>query len=66
MGKLILFNPRKQIWKNHFEFGSDQTTIIGKTMCGRATVNALKLNYELAFETRKLWVSVGWYPPEDL
>jgi hypothetical protein len=63
--KVSLFNPRTQIWKNHFEFGSDKVTIIGKTMCGRATVKALKLNNELAFETRKHWVSVGWYPPRD-
>ena len=64
--KVALFNPRKQSWKNHFEFGSDKTTIIGKTRCGRATVKALKLNNELAFETRKHWVAVGWYPPKDL
>jgi 5-methylcytosine-specific restriction endonuclease McrA len=51
---LVLFNPRKQIWKNHFEFGPDQATIIGN------------LNYDLALETRKLWVNVGWYPPKDL
>lgn len=63
--KVALFNPRQQNWKDHFEFGSDKTTIIGKTMCGRATVNALQLNYELAFETRKHWVSVDWYPPKD-
>ena len=60
---VVLFNPRSQIWKSHFEFGPDQASIIGKTMCGRATVNALSLNYELALQTRRLWVRVGWYPP---
>ena len=64
--KVSLFNPRKQIWKNHFEFDLDQATIIGKTVCGRATVNALKINNELALETRKHWVGVGWYPPKGL
>lgn len=63
--KVSLFNPRKQIWNYHFEFGSDQTTIVGITVCGRATVNALNLNYNLAIETRKRWVCVGWYPPKD-
>lgn len=63
--KVPLFNPRKQIWKNHFEFDPDGATIIGKTVCGRATVIALKINNELALETRKYWVSVGWYPPKD-
>jgi hypothetical protein len=63
--KVALFNPRTQDWKRHFEFDTDQATIIGKSVCGRATVNALKLNHELALATRKLWVSVGWYPPQD-
>lgn len=64
--KVLLFNPRKQVWKNHFEFDSDRATIIGKTVCGRATGNALKINNELALETRKHWVGVGWYPPKEL
>jgi hypothetical protein len=62
--KVPLFNPRKQKWKKHFEFGSDNATIIGKTVCGRATVEALQINYELALDTRKHWVAVGWYPPK--
>lgn len=63
--KIPLFNPRTQSWKNHFEFDSDRATILGKTVCGRATVNTLNINYELALETRKHWVGVGWYPPKD-
>lgn len=63
--KVAIFNPRKQIWKNHFEFDADQATIIGKTACGRATIKALNINNELALETRKHWVRVGWYPPKD-
>lgn len=62
--KVPLFNPRQQVWKNHFQLGADNITILGKTKCGRATVNALNLNYELALVTRKFWVEVGWYPPE--
>ncbi len=63
--RVRLFNPRTQRWKNHFEFGEDRALILGKTACGRATVNTLKINHELALATRKYWVSVGWYPPED-
>ena len=62
---VLLFNPRKQIWKKHFEFSPDKIHIIGKTACGRATVKALQLNNELAVETRKHWVEVGWYPPKN-
>lgn len=64
--KSLLFNPRSQNWTKHFTLDSDLTTILGKTACGRATVNALNLNYELAIDTRKRWVKVGWYPPQDL
>lgn len=63
--KVQLFNPRQQDWKTHFTFAFDHATILGKTVCGRATVSALQLNHELALTTRKLWVSVGWYPPQN-
>ncbi len=63
--KVVLFNPRTQIWKKHFEFDVDKATILGKTICGRATINALNLNYKLALTTRFSWIVVGWYPPKD-
>ncbi len=63
--KTHLFNPRKQVWSEHFEFSEDKTEIIGKTACGRATVIALKLNNACSVKMRKLWVSVGWFPPKD-
>ena len=63
--KISVFNPRRQIWREHFEFNQDQTKIIGKTDCGRATVRALKLNNELAVSVRKKWVGIDWYPPKD-
>ena len=64
--KTAIFNPRKQIWSEHFSFGEDENEIIGKTACGRATVIALRLNYEQAVSARRIWVSVGWYPPINL
>jgi hypothetical protein len=63
--KITLFNPRRQIWSEHFTFSEDQTKIIGITDCGRATVKALKLNNDLSVAIRKRWVSVGWFPPID-
>jgi 5-methylcytosine-specific restriction endonuclease McrA len=35
------------------------------TRCGRATVEALRLNRELAVLTRRRWVSVGWHSPSE-
>ena len=60
-----LFNPRTQAWAEHFGWSEDGTEIIGRTDCGRATVEALRLNRELAILARRRWVSVGWHPPED-
>ncbi len=63
--KTPIFNPRKQVWREHFEFSDNKTEIIGITACGRATVIALRLNFEQAVNARKVWVSAGWYPPKD-
>lgn len=60
-----LFNPRTQNWREHFKFNENQTKIIGKTICGRATVSALRLNEEQAVKARGLWMEAGWYPPKD-
>lgn len=62
---IALFNPRFQIWAGHFKWNNDGTEIIGTTACGRATVQALKLNHEIIVVARKMWVSVGWWPPLD-
>ena len=61
--KTAIFNPRKQIWNEHFDFNKDNAEIIGKTACGRTTVVALRLNFEQSVFARKIWMSVGWYPP---
>lgn len=63
-GQLVpLFNPRAEQWSVHFEWTEDGTTIRGKTPIGRATVLALDLNHMDVVAVRRLWVSVGWYPP---
>lgn len=61
--QVVLFNPRTQKWNEHFRWGRDRATIIGKTACGRATVKALKLNLELSLESRRAMVAIGAYPP---
>ncbi len=59
-----LFNPRRQIWTEHFTWSADAVIIIGVTPTGRATVNALKLNNEIAVEVRRNWILAGWHPPK--
>ena len=60
---VALFNPRFQIWAEHFTWSADTTEIIGISATGRATVNALKLNNEIAVEVRRNWIFAGWHPP---
>jgi hypothetical protein len=62
---LPLFNPRTQLWKDHFTWSQDGTEISGLTPIGRATVEALQLNEALRVAIRRQWVEVGWHPPED-
>jgi HNH endonuclease len=61
-----LFNPRRQKWVRHFVWNGDGTLVIGRTACGRATVEALKMNNPVAIMVRQQWVDVGWHPPKDL
>lgn len=58
-----LFNPRTQLWWDHFSWNENGTRIIGLTSTGRATVIALRLNDSRRVAMRKLWVEVGWHPP---
>lgn len=65
-GEMVaLFNPRTQIWTEHFRWSADGTQIIGQTPIGRATVEALHLNNEIAVEVRRNWVRANWHPPEE-
>ena len=62
---VALFNPRQQVWEEHFGWSKDSTEIVGQTPCGRATVAALKMNNPEIVVARRLWVSAGWWPPQD-
>jgi len=44
-GEIVpLFNPRLQIWSEHFRWTQDGLRIVGLTPIGRATVTALHLS----------------------
>jgi hypothetical protein len=60
-----LFNPRVQKWTEHFRWSEAGTEILGKTPCGRATIAALQMNNSEIIVTRRLWVSAGWWPPQE-
>ena len=65
-----LFNPRQQIWSEHFLWSADALKIIGKTPSGRATCNRLDLNDERREEpfiqnARRQWIAGQLHPPKD-
>ncbi|BAZ17870.1 hypothetical protein NIES4071_97510 [Calothrix sp. NIES-4071] len=62
--KIALYNPRHQLWSEHFEWSDDFTQVIGKTPCGRATVDALHLNRFGVVNLRRLLRSANLHPPE--
>jgi hypothetical protein len=57
----FLFNPRSQIWDDHFEINQD-ATLTGKTPEGRATINVMRMNDEAQVQYRRFAVSAGDYP----
>lgn len=59
-----IFNPRVQIWSEHFAWSEDGISVIGLTATGRATVVALQLNRNKLQSARRRWVQAGWHPPE--
>lgn len=66
-----LFNPRQQIWSEHFLWSANGRTIIGVTPIGRATCNRLDMNDERYPEddsiqsARGFWVQAGLHPPSE-
>ena len=48
--EIPLFNPRTQIWNEHFEWIADRIIVRGQTPTGRATVIRLKMNQERIVE----------------
>lgn len=58
-----LYNPRKEIWANHFEWSKDFTLIIGLTATGRATIDTLKMNRKELINLRNVLFLFGDHPP---
>jgi hypothetical protein len=65
-GRVSIFNPRTQVWYEHFAWTDDGLRIEGLTPIGRATVVALHLSDDPdAITVRSYWVLAGWHPPTD-
>lgn len=64
--EVTIFDPRHQVWREHFTWSEDGALITGLTAVGRATVRALARNRRSLVQARGLWVSAGWHPPSDM
>lgn len=60
-----LFNPRDELWSDHFAWSGDYTRVQGTTPTGRATVAALKLNREGLVNLRRVLYAMGEHPPAE-
>ena len=59
-----LYNPRKDIWNQHFAWSADFCEIIGVSPTGRATVKTLKVNRESVQNLRRLLRLGDKHPPK--
>lgn len=62
--EVSLFNPRVELWADHFEWIQNGTEILGLTPTGRATVLRLRMNRIRVVDARKVWVRAGEHPPD--
>lgn len=60
-----LFNPRTQVWLEHFQWRDEGRSILGITPIGRATVARFKMNREHMLRARHRWVLAGFHPPSN-
>lgn len=57
--EVALFNPRQDVWREHFSLVTETGEIKGLTACGRATVARLRINNGAQVEARKTWLRLG-------
>ena len=62
--RVPLFNPRAQVWSEHFEWIEGGTHVRGLSPRGRATVTRLKMNRPVIIVARQRWAAGGYHPPE--
>jgi HNH endonuclease len=63
--KIPLFNPRTNIWAEHFIWSKNALSIIGLTAIGRATVITLDFNRTRIINIRAADREIGRHPPPD-
>ncbi len=62
--KIPLFHPRKDNWNDHFKWSDDSLHIIGITLKGKLSIQALNMNREGLLNLRQLLKNAGLHPPK--
>jgi hypothetical protein len=62
--KVSFYNPRKDVWREHFMWSEDFMEIIGITAKGRVTVKVLRLNRQRVINLRRILILAGEHPPK--
>lgn len=57
-----LFNPRTDMWHEHFWVDLENFTILGLTEIGRGTINRLRLNNPLQIRAGRQWYRMELFP----
>ena len=65
-----LFNPRQQLWSEHFIWTADGIYILGISPIGRATCQRLDINDQARATpfiqaSRQIWLRMGLHPPKS-
>jgi hypothetical protein len=58
--EIRLFNPRQDLWQEHFAIETTNGQINGLTDIGRATVARLRINSTAQTEARRQWMRLGF------
>ena len=57
-----LFNPRRDVWAEHFRVNAESFEIEGLTEIGRGTINRLRLNNPVQMSARHIWKKFNVFP----
>jgi hypothetical protein len=60
-----LYNPRKDIWVEHFQIEIESGVISPLTAIGRVTIKLLKINRESCLPSRQILVQAGMLPTKN-
>lgn len=58
-----LYNPRKHIWAEHFQWSENYLHLIGISAIGRVTIELLQLNRKGVVNLRRALIALNEHPP---